>query len=431
MKKCFVKVLPLMFVLAIMLAGCGGSKVDIGTLNKEAQNNGGQTSTENSSEQSLSIENCIPLEDVLKLNHRDGGGDYLYLDPIPVEYWNIEDAATSSKGIATQFEGKIYKLYANGKVVDEAGNVKQKVPQDLNDEESIFTAWILVLREEDMLGRDAVYNNMSYDVEKVMTVDELRNLIHIVHITEENFNEYFSFIEVEEEKEITGSNFVENHVYKPYRTLGIAYHGPGYLMNSGSFKWAVDVAVSYKYKEKITREEYDSQGNMTENVSYDSEEQNRELTIDDYVFVYQEEGEYRNITHHNAFPNLDPLLYYYINSEHDYLTKIQHFYEDLTVKKAQGYLIYCDDIPEEFWNVTEKGNRYICVQREDKPAWRFCEYGRIGADNTDVDRLLGMESSATIDGTPIQKREDVLCINGNDLNNFIGITLESLHGFSN
>ena len=429
MEKCFVKVLPLMFVLAIMLAGCGGPKVDIGTLNKEEQNKEGQSSTGTSSEQLVAIENCIPLEDILKLNHRDGGGDYLYMDPIPMEYWNIEDPATGSKGIATQFGGKIYKLYANGKVVDEAGNVKEKAPQDQKDEESIFTAWVLVLREDDMLGRDAVYNNMSYDVETAMTVDELKSLIHIVHITEENFNEYFSFIEVEEEREITGSSFEENHVYKPYRTLRIAYKGPGYLMSSGAFDWTVDVAVSYN--EKGTYENYDSQGNLIDNWSYDSREMNCELTVDEYEFVYQEEGEYRDITFYNAFNNFNALLEYYTDPEHTYLTKIQYFYEDLTVKNAQGYLIYCDDIPEEFWNVTEKGNRYICVQREDMPAWRFGEYGRIGANNKDVDAFLESDITATMDGTPKQKREDVLCLIGTDLINFIGITLESLPGYSN
>lgn len=424
MKKWFVKVLPLMCVLTVMLGGCGASKADTGA----EQNKEGQSSTKEASEQQVTIEDCLPLEDVLKLNHRDGGGEYLFMDPIPAEYWNIEDAETGSKGIATQFEGKIYKLYANGKVVDEAGNVKQKVPQDQKDEESIFTAWVLVLREEDMLGRDAVYNNMSYDVEKAMTVDELRNLIHVVHITKENFDEYFTFIEVEEEKEITGSNFEENHIYKPYRTLRIAYKGPGYLMNTGTFDWTVDVAVSYN--EKRTYENYDNQGNLIDNGSYDSGEENCELTVADYEFVYQEEGEYRDITFYNAFNNFNALLQYYADPEHTYLTKSQYFYEDLTVKNAQGYLIYCDDIPEEFWNVTEQGNRYICVQREDKPVWRFGEYGRIGANVKDVDAYLESDITATIDGTPKQKREDVLCCIGMDLVNFIGITLESLPGYS-
>ncbi|MBQ7971867.1 MAG: hypothetical protein IJ291_00220, partial [Lachnospiraceae bacterium] len=48
-------------------------------------------------------------------------------------------------------------------VIDEAGNVKEQMPQNPDDEVDIFTAWVLVLREDDMLGYDAVYNNMSYN----------------------------------------------------------------------------------------------------------------------------------------------------------------------------------------------------------------------------------------------------------------------------
>ncbi len=432
MNKCRIKLLSLIFVLSFLLVGCDSLNMIKDMANKAEQNkeepNGGEQDKEDvSTNRTITLEDCIPLENLLALNHRDGGGDYRYMDPIPSEYWNIKDETTGSKGIATRYDGKMYKLYANGKVVDEAGNVKQKAPQNANDEESIFTAWVLVLREDDMLGRDAVYNNMSYDIENAITVDELRNLIHVVHITEENFDEYFTFIEVEEEKEITGSSFEENHVYKPYRTLRIAYKGPGYLMDSGSFEWTVDVALSYK--EKYNREEYDSQGNMIDNRAYDPEEKSCEVSVDDYEFMYQEEGEYRNISYDNAFSNFWPLLQYYTDPEHTYSTKMQYSYEDITVNKAKGYLIYCEDIPEAFWNVTEKGNRYICVKREDKPAWRFGEYGRIGANNTDVDAFLEEDITATIDGEPKERRGDILCINGNDLNNFIGIKLESLPGY--
>lgn len=426
-----MKFLSLILVLSCLLVGCGNKDIFVDGQDKgnsQTQSKGQQKEDATSSGQTITLSDCIPLEDVLALNHRDGGGDYRYMDPIPEEYWNIKDSETGVKGIAVQYDGKMYQLYVNGKIVDEAGNVKQKAPQDQTDEESVFTAWVMVLREDDMLGHDAVYNNMSYDIEKAMTVDELRSLMHVVYITPENFDDYFTFIEVEEEREITGSKFEENHIYKPHIELRIAYKGPGYLLDSGSFVWKVDAAISYI--EKYSREECDSNWNIIKSYTNDPREEKCEIDIDNYEFEYQKDGEYRDVSYSTVFMNFDNLLSYYANLDTDYYSKSMYAYEDITVHNAQGFLIYCEDIPEEYWNVTEKGNRYVCVKREDKPAWRFCEYGRIGADNKDVDAYLEATMTDTIDGSPKEIHGDILSINGNDLSNFVGIKLESLPGYN-
>lgn len=418
MNKWQSKLLPWIFVSLLLLAGCNGLQLNLEKVNQE----------EASTEQEITLSDCIPLEDILVLCHRDGGGAYRYMDPIPAEYWNLKDETTGVKGIATKFDGKMYKLYANGKVIDEAGNVKEQMPQNPDDEVDIFTAWVLVLREDDMLGYDAIYNNMSYDIENAITVDELRNLIHVVQISEENFDEYFTFIEVEEQIEITGSKFEENHLYAPYKTLRLAYKGPGYLMRSGSFEWTLDVAVSVV--ERSRWEKYDNSGNKTDSYEAEPEEIDAEIEIEDYDFDYVEDGDYRNVCDTGTwFHVFNPLEKYDTDPEHSYTTKHEYSYENLNIKNAQGYLIYCEDIPEEFWNVTEKGYRYICVKREDMPAWRFSEYGRIGSEETDVDKFMEQDITDTDDGQPKEKYGDILSINGNDLSNFIGIKLESLQGF--
>ena len=436
MKKLQMRILPLLMVLSLMLAGCGNLKIDRvmdgvddfikeelhkGDKGKDAQNKDKQDK-DASSKKEITLSECVPLENVLKLCHRDGGGDYHHLDPIPEEYWNIADE-NGVKGIATVFDGKMYKLYKNGKIVDEAGNVKQKAPQNANDEESIFTAWMLVLREDDMLGRDAVYNNMSYDVEKGITVEELISLIHPVKITKENFNDYFKFIEIEEEIEITGSNFVEDQMYKPKRELRMVYTGPGYLLTN-TFDWQVDFQISFdEISHYVT---YDKDGNIVYSSYREPKTMKVESGFADHSFKYYEEGAYRNISYNEIVSYFDELLGYWYDVDKEELSESKRAYDNKTILKAQGYFIYCDEIPEEYINVTEKGNRYICIKREGKSGWRTGEYGRIGSDNKDVDAYIEQTICDTIDGSPRQKRPDIITLCGLDLINFVGIEEEDI-----
>lgn len=426
MKKRNIKLFICSIAATCMLSGCGMIDLDLSSLNisftgqnKEEANKGGQSNQEKVEEKEITLADCIPLEDLLALNHRDGGGDYVYMDPILEGYWNIKEAATGTRGIAVHFEGKIYKLYANGKVVDEAGNVKQKTPQSQSDEESIFTAWVLVLREDDMLGRDAVYNNMSYDIEVGVTIDEIKSLIHIVEITEENFHEYFNFVEVEVEEEITGSRFEENHIYKPMKEIYTVYTGPGYLMTY-TYDWYVDIALSFDENYKI--EYLDVNDNVVDSYESELKTEKKEMTIPYYDFKYMDEGECRNISYSGTSVFINETLNYYWDSDKNILYRYEYNYENITVENVQGYLIYCEEMPEEYWNITENGNRYICVKRDGQSGWRFCEYGRIGSTNKDVD--------AAVDACVTGKRGDIINYNSTDLVNFVGINFESLPGYS-
>lgn len=431
MKKLQKKILPLLVVLSLALAlvGCGVLRIDkvadkLGDFAKEELHKGDKNDKEEDApaKKEITLSDCIPLENVLKLCHRDGGGDYHHLDPIPEEYWNITDES-GVKGIATVFEGKMYKLYKNGKIVDEAGGVKQKAPQNANDEESIFTAWLLVLREDDMLGRDAVYNNMSYDVEKGITVEQVIDLLHPVKITAENFNDYFKFIEVVEEVEITGSNFAEDQIYKPRRSMRMVYTGPGYLMPY-TFDWQVDFQITYdEVRAFIT---YDKNGNIEQSYYYDPKTLKAEAGFEDHSFKYCEGEEYRNISYNDIVSAFDATLQYWYDTESERLSESKRAYDNITITKAQGYFIYSDEIPEEYINVTEKGNRYICIKREGKSGWRTGEYGRIGSDNKDVDAYIEQIMYSTIDGSAKEKRSDILCLCGKDLINFVGITEEDI-----
>ena len=112
-------------------------------------------------------------------------------------------------------------------------------------------------------------------------------------------HDYFIFIDVEEQKEITNSNFVENHMYMPEITRRFAYKGPGYLMNSGSFEWKVDYVVSYDHK--YIEEAKDANGQVTYFYERPYESAKYEDDIRSYEFVYSEEGDYRSITYDGVF----------------------------------------------------------------------------------------------------------------------------------
>ena len=331
----------------ILISGCGNKNMnDIGKEKSEA--------TINEKEE---IE-AVDLVDVLRLCHRGLGGVYLYMDPIPEEYWQVTDQKTGSKGIYVCYDGKYYTLFQKGTVRDADGIDKREVNGNVNNEVDAFTSWIKVLREDDYLGYDAIYDNMTYDYGKEVcfSMDEFLDLYEIVPITTENVNDYFGIVTEEREEEITDSPFEKDWVYKKNEYMYIAYINNAKL--SKSFTWNADLKILYDKYWKV--DDYDwiqiSQ-DYTKIVSTSYLDWSYRITDDGRTVCTSYQSDY-----------LGPLHKFDAHFEGDEIIIGQSWnkYPKFDYTEAQGEIVIFKGIPDEYWNYTPKGNRYIVIAREDK-----------------------------------------------------------------
>ena len=335
MKKRFFTLLLSLSMIATLLTGCGGSKL---------------------------FSNALTAQEFLSHAYVDENGELLYATDFPEDKWNVDEEGNKYIAITIDNENiEGYLFYENGDIaiVNTKGEMSQNdvaTTSDIKDL-NLYNMETMVSYLTNWGENNEGLNSAN---EKVLSMDEFNSLYNTIDITTDNVNDYFNFVPVDYEGEITGSNFEDEHFYYPEKEIRLMCTPDNIVTNKDS---EVVVKVDFSYS----------------TVRYKVTPDNLSEKFDEYTYDPTSDSWEWNIYSYNLKPsdyyNSIPVISANFSSEDNIIYVSERTYDSYGISKAQGTIHTFNEPDDTMWNTSPSGISYLAVRDKDNNIVRLTKTG--------------------------------------------------------